>query len=104
MQLDPIKHRELIVSALRKLQRGDGSPNKLDAVYLRLFAISEIVQSNILPQWSTPSKDGSKLMISEPVWLAAAREGLVYENGSVSFSSTEFVNNLIHYTDIEGNC
>ena len=114
-----INHHELIevTEEIHKLPEADrdfegravllitmftGEPDKAMAIDLRLKAMSKIIDSNTLPGWSMPKQPDGSQMVSEPVWIAAAEEPIVFVDGTACFDKSKFLERILSCTDPEG--
>jgi hypothetical protein len=80
-----------------------GEPDKVMAIDLRIRAMGDIIDSHVLPGWTMPEQPDGCQMISEPVWIAAAEEPLLFENDKAFFDEEKFKEKVLSCAKSEGS-
>jgi len=78
-------------------------PDKALAVNFRIQAMNNLVSSGSLPGWATPEQADGSILISEPVWKAAACEPVIIGKHDASFDKEAFVDRVLSFAEPEGH-
>lgn len=99
----PEQRRDFEGRALVMLRLFPGEPDKCQAVEYRLQAMSTLLSARALPGWATPPSEDGAVLISEPVFQAAATQPIVMSNGRPAFSADAFVKRVLELAPAEGS-
>lgn len=80
-----------------------GQDRKAMAVGRRLSAMARLIESGALPHWVLPKQSDGAVMISEPVFLAAAAEPLLLTRSDAYFDREHFVAKVLELAKPDGN-
>lgn len=89
--------RAFVVARLFK-----GEHLKAFAVQSRLEALMELIRAGSLTAWAPSEADGSH-RIAEPVFVAAAKEPILFNDRVAFFEAGSFVTAILRNADSDGN-
>lgn len=99
----PEDQRDFEGRALVMLRLFPGQPDKCQVVEYRLQAMSSLLSERALPGWATPPSEDGAVLISEPVFQAAATQPIVMSNGRPAFAADAFVKRVLELAPAEGS-
>lgn len=79
-----------------------GEHHKAFAVQSRLEALASLISAGALGRWAPEGNDGSHL-IAEPVFIAAAREPILFTEKDPFFEPTSFLAAVLSHSESDGN-
>ncbi|HSI96073.1 MAG TPA: hypothetical protein VK938_08305 [Methylophilaceae bacterium] len=83
--------------------RYKGDPQKAQAVYFRMEALSRLLEAEGAPGWTLPKQPDGSIPIQEAVFAAAAFEPLTRVGEEIGFDSASFLRRVLSEAESEGN-
>jgi hypothetical protein len=81
-----------------------GQRDKAFAVGCRLEAMARLIESGKAPHWVLPKgPGGGERMIAEPVFLAAAKEPILFTKKKSFFEPESFIAFVLENSDVDGH-
>jgi hypothetical protein len=79
-----------------------GSPQKAQAVYFRMEALSQLLVKNGAPGWTLPPAEDGSILTQAAVFSAAALEPLAAIEDDIGFEQESFLRRVLAEADTEG--
>lgn len=85
------------------LNRYKGNPDKAQAIYFRMEALTRLLENEGAPGWTLPKTSEGAIPTQEAVFAAAALEPLTRVGNEIGFDRSSFLRRVLAEADAEGN-
>ena len=79
-----------------------GQPDRAQAIYFRMVALSKIIGSNSAPGWTMESNKEGAVLTKQELIEAAAIFPLSGVDGDIGFEKNGFLSKALEFAEIEG--
>ena len=79
-----------------------GQPERAQAVYFRMYAVSKLLESEGAPGWALPQEEDGAITTREEILKVAATHPLSYVDGDVAFEKSSFLAKVLEISEHEG--